>query len=135
MRLRLALITFLLLAFTSLPACAQWKWGRPRPPRAGACFYRDGNFQGDYFCLKVGERWPEMPRGFNDQISSIRIFGNARVRIFNDHNFQGFNVRLDRSVDSLLRIRLPQNPSKSWNDRISSISVYVDHDDWDRRHP
>lgn len=135
MRLRFAFIAMLFLALSYLPASAQRQWGRPHPPRSGACFYKAGNFEGDYFCLKAGDRWPSMPSGFNDQISSIRVFGPARVRIFNDSNFRGINVRLDQSIDSLLRIRLPENPSKSWNDRISSIAVYMDHDDWDRRHP
>jgi hypothetical protein len=135
MRLRFALFAILFLAFTSVSASAQWQWGRPHPPREGACFYRDANFSGEYFCLKVGERWPAMPRGFNDQISSIRVFRGARVRIFNNDNFGGMNVRINHSVDSLIRIRMPQDLSKSWNDRISSIAVYLDHDDWDRGHP
>lgn len=135
MRLRFALTTLLLLGFATLPAIAQRQWGRPTPPRMGACFYRDADFRGDYFCLKVGERWPQMPPGFNDQISSIRVFHGARVRIFNNDNFNGINVRINRDIDTLARIRLPDNPSKSWNDRISSIAVYQDRDDWDRGHP
>lgn len=135
MRLRFALVSILFLAITSLPASAQWQWGRPHPPREGACFYKDANFSGDYFCLKVGERWPSMPAGFNDRISSIRIFRGARVRIFSDSNFNGDDLRIDQSIDSLAQIRLPRNPSKSWNDRISSIAVYHDQDSWDTNHP
>ncbi len=135
MRLRFALLAISFLAFTSLSASAQWQWGRPRPPRVGACFYKDSNFRGDYFCLKVGERWPSMPGGFNDKISSVRVFRGARVRLFNNDNFQGANLRIDQSIDTLARIRIPQDPSRSWNDRVSSIAVYLDHDDWDRGHP
>ncbi len=133
---RFRLISLLLLCFTALPVIAQQRqWGRPRPPRVGACFYREAGFSGDYFCLKLGERWPSLPPGFNDKITSIRVFSGARVRIFQDGNFQGNGLRIDNDVDTLARIRLRENPSKTWNDRISSIAVYRDHDDWDQRHP
>jgi hypothetical protein len=28
------------------------RFGRLPQPRAGACFYRDANFRGDYFCVR-----------------------------------------------------------------------------------
>jgi Beta/Gamma crystallin len=135
MRLRFALTAVLFLCFAALPSLAQHQWGRPHPPKVGACFYKDAEYRGDYFCLKLGERWPSMPHGFNDKISSIRIFRDARVRVFQDSDFRGRSLRLDHDVDNLKEIRLPDNPSKSWNDRISSIAVHRDRDDWDRNHP
>jgi hypothetical protein len=135
MRFPTMLGPILLLAVASLPAAAQYQWGRPKPPATGACFYRDGFFRGDYFCLKLGDTWPSLPRGFNDQISSIRIFNGAQVRIFNDVNFRGPNSRIPRSVQDLTRLPIPGNPSKNWNDRISSIAVYRANDAWDRGHP
>lgn len=123
----------LLLAATALPALAQQqRWGRPHPPRAGACFYRDGFFNGDYFCMSAGDRWGAMPRGFNDVISSIRVYGGARVRIFNDGNFQGASAVVDRDVEDLVRFSNRDNPSMNWNDRISSIIVMGGGDDRDR---
>jgi hypothetical protein len=135
MRLRYMPIVVLLLVATSLPAFAQWRWGRPHPPRAGACFYKDGNFRGDFFCLKEGERWPNMPAGFNDRISSIRVFGGSRLRIFTDAEFRGASLLLDRDADNLSRIPLPDNRGKSWNDRITSIAVFRDRDEWLDRLP
>lgn len=132
MRLRIAFTAVLLLTFTVLPAAAQRQWGHPHFPRSGACFFKAGDFSGDYFCMRAGERWPALPPGFNDSISSIRVFGGARVRLFNDHNYGGISARIDHDVDSLLRYRLPENPSKSWNDRVSSIAVFGDRDPWDR---
>jgi len=107
----------------SMPLAAQ-EWGHPHPPRAGACFYQDPNFGGGYFCMKAGDRYARMPKGFNDAISSIKVFGDAQVRIFNDPNFSGINALMDRPVGDLRNWRLPQNPNKSWNDRISSIAVF-----------
>jgi hypothetical protein len=132
MRFRFAFTTLLLLSVTSLPALAQRDWGRPHSPQSGACFYKDGGFRGDYFCIKDGERWPSLPPGFNDRISSIRVFGGARLRVFNDDNFGGISAMIDHDVDDLSRFRLPENPAKSWNDRISSIAVFREHDEWER---
>ena len=55
----------------AVPASAQ-RWGRPRPPRAGACFYQNANYGGDYFCVEAGDEYDVMPEGLNDRISSIR---------------------------------------------------------------
>jgi len=128
MRLRFAPLAILLLLVASAPAFAQWQWGRPRPPESGACFYRDSNFRGNFFCLKDGDRWPSLPRGFNDAISSIRVFGGARLRIFRDGNFQGASLLVDRDTTNLKLI--PLSPGKSWNDRVSAIAVFRDRDDW-----
>jgi len=113
MRLRLALTTVLLLFLVSLPSLAQPRWGRPHPPKSGACFYRDPDFRGEYFCMKRGERWPTLPAGFNDRITSIRVFRDARVRLFIDNDFHGVSVRLDHDVPDLHAIPLPDNPRKS----------------------
>ena len=139
MRFRFALYAALFLSTLTPSAFAQYRdqyqWGRPRPPRVGACFYKEPDFRGDYFCLKLGENWSSMPPGFNDRISSIRLFRDAKVRIFNDPDFRGVNTRIRRNVNDLRRFRLPTDPSRTWNDRISSIAVHRSNDDWDRGHP
>jgi hypothetical protein len=134
MRSRFTIVLLLMLAATALPALAQQpqRWGRPHPPRAGACFYLAGYFNGDYFCMAAGDRWGAMPRGFNDVISSIKVFGGARVRVFNDGNFQGASAFIDRDVDNLFQFSTRDNPTMNWNDRISSIIVMGGGDDRDR---
>jgi hypothetical protein len=89
-------------------------WGRPPIPRSGACFYRDINFGGEYFCASQGSR-AEVPPGTNDEISSVRLFGDAEVTVFRDINYQGSSRRFDRDVRDLRR--------SGWNDRISSFSI------------
>lgn len=96
-------------------AAAQPRWGRPTAPRSGACFYRDADFEGDYFCAGVGEEIPVLPRGMNDEISSIRIFGDAEVRVFQDVRFTGRSDTFDRNIRNLGR--------EGWNDRLSSVRV------------
>jgi Beta/Gamma crystallin len=99
------------------------EWGRGRRPDAGACFFRDKDFRGDYFCMERGMSYESLPSGFNDRITSIRISGGAEVTIFNDGNFRGVNASTNESVQDLRYWRLPTDPSRSWNDRVSSIQV------------
>lgn len=89
-------------------------WGRPPVPSAGACFYRDSDFRGDYFCARRGSS-AEVPAGANDQISSIRLFGDAEVVVFRDINYQGSRRVFDRDVRNLR--------GSGWNDRISSFTI------------
>jgi hypothetical protein len=89
-------------------------WGRPPVPRSGACFYQDIGFGGEYFCAPVGSR-AEVPRGTNDEISSVRLFGDAAVTVFRDGNFRGSSRRFDGDVQDLR--------GSGWNDRISSYSI------------
>jgi hypothetical protein len=100
-------------------ATAQLRWGRPATPRAGACFYRDAGFRGDYFCLSAGEDLPSIPAGLNDQISSIRTFGDAEVTVYQNRRFTGRSERFPADVRNLR--------SQGWNDRLSSLAVRSRH--------
>jgi hypothetical protein len=103
------------LALAAPPAFAQPRWGRPRAPRAGVCFYKDSRFRGDYFCLEAGERIETMPRGMNDEISSMQTFGDVDVEVYQDVNFRGRSRRFGSSVRNLAE--------EGWNDRLSSVRV------------
>ena len=108
----------------ALPAGAQPRWGRPSLPRDGACFYRDKNYRGDYFCTNAGQDIAVMPNGMNDEITSIRTFGNVEVTIYQEGMFRGRSTSLSRDVG---------NVGDDWNDRISSIRVRgADRRDRDR---
>lgn len=111
-----AVVTAALLAWVG-PAEAQ-RWGRPRPPRAGACFYQNASFGGDYFCVQAGDEYDVMPEGLNDRISSIRLFGDASVVVYRDPGFRGRSSRFTDDVDNLQLER--------WNDTISSLEVRLD---------
>jgi hypothetical protein len=91
------------------------RFGRERPPRDGVCFYEHADYNGDYFCVAGGRDLESMPEGMNDRISSIRIFGRARVTVFKDNNFRGSSTRFDGDVRNLKK--------EGWNDRISSLHV------------
>jgi hypothetical protein len=102
----------------SWPPSGNWhggNWGR-----GGACFYKDSNFRGEYICLRRGESRPRI--GMNDQISSIRVFGGARVTFYIDANFSGQRGNTPGDIPNLSNWRVP-GTNHSWNDHISSIRV------------
>lgn len=116
-RLGLAAAVLTAIVASATPAEAQ-RWGRPRPPRAGACFYQNANFGGDYFCVQAGDEYDVMPEGLNDRISSIRLFGDASVIVYRNENFGGRNSRFVEDVDNLQQ--------EGWNDAVSSLRVRLD---------
>jgi hypothetical protein len=105
-------------AFVTLAAPSAWaqpRWGRPQTPRAGACFYRDADFRGDFFCVAAGDDVAVLPNGMNDQISSIRTFGRVTVTVFQNGRFTGRSERFDSDVRNLRE--------RGWNDALSSMRV------------
>src|SRR3954454_19749892 len=96
-----ALVVSGVIGLPAIASAQRWQWGRENSPDAGVCFYKDPNFQGDYFCAREGESEPAMPRGTNDKISSVRIFGNTSVTVFQDSKFEGRASRFDYDVPNL----------------------------------
>jgi hypothetical protein len=96
-------------------------WNKRAFPRAGACFFKDPGFQGDRFCVRKGDKLDRLPGSFGDNISSIQLFGNARVAVFNDRHFSGGSQQIRRSVADLRTERF--RGGHTWNDRISSLVV------------
>ena len=92
-----------------------WEWGRSPFPRDGACFFKDPDFRGDYFCAPAGESLSAVPKDMNDKISSIRIFGRADVTVFKDVRFDGGSRHFRDSIGNL--------KDDGWNDRVSSFCV------------
>lgn len=58
----------------------------------------------------------------NDRISSIRVFGGARVTFWIDSNYNGQRGNTPSDIPNLSNWRVP-GMNHSWNDRISSIRV------------
>ena len=105
------------------PGSQAWNPGwnsRPNPKR-GACFYTTAGFQGNHFCVRGGDSLPRLPGNFGDNLSSIQVFGGARVQIFNDRNFSNGSIWISRSVADLRNI--PFRGGHTWNNRVSSMIV------------
>lgn len=91
------------------------RWGRPSTPSSGVCFYEHSNFEGQYFCVREGERVEMVPEGTNDRISSMQLFGGAEITVFRDRDFRGFSQHFGSSARDLRQT--------GWNDTISSFRV------------
>ncbi|MBK5257185.1 MAG: DUF4214 domain-containing protein [Vicinamibacteria bacterium] len=115
-RRRVSVAQFLgVMTLLAAPVMAQPRWGRPVLPREGACFYRDTNFRGEYFCASTGEEISVVPARMNEEIASIRTFGSAEVTVFENGRFKGRSERFDGDVRDL--------QSEGWDDRLSSLRV------------
>lgn len=109
-----AMILFLVVLLSGASASPQ-TWGRPRVPGAGACFYEDIDFGGRYFCARAGDTSASVSPGTNDKISSIRLFGDSDVVVYQHVDFHGSSRRFNADVHDLRR--------SGWNDRISSYRI------------
>jgi len=106
------------------PQSSDWNpsWNQRPDPRSGACFYTDRDFRGNHFCVRAGDRLPSLPGHFGDHISSIQLFGDATVRVFNDRDFQNGTIEITASVNDLRNADFRKG--HTWNNRISSIIVH-----------
>ncbi|HET9804922.1 MAG TPA: DUF3011 domain-containing protein [Candidatus Acidoferrum sp.] len=104
----------------SWPPRGDWHGGRW--DRGGACFYKDRDFGGDFFCLRRGES-RESLGSYGDDISSIRVFGGARVMFYDDRNFRGRRGGSGGDVPDLRGLPVRGKPGHTWNNRISSVAV------------
>jgi hypothetical protein len=97
-------------------------WNQRPNPRRGACFFTTAPFRGNKFCVRAGDKLPALPGNFGGNISSIQVYGGARVRIFNDRNFQNGSTTLTQSVADLRNV--PFRGGHTWNNRVSSVMVF-----------
>ena len=88
------------------------------PPTAEAdraCFYTGTNFTGRRFCRGVGTV-DRLDATFDDRISSVRVYGNARARLCQDRYMSGFCRTVFDDEPAL---------GRALNDRVSSLSVFT----------
>jgi hypothetical protein len=106
--------------------------GDPWPPngnwhggnwdRGGACFYKDRDFGGSFICLRRGES-KDFLGSYGDDISSIRVFGGARVTVYDDRNYTGARTTTNRDVPDLRNWSVEGKSGHTWNNRISSLRI------------
>ena len=96
-------------------------WNDRPLPGSGACFFKDPGYRGDRFCVSRGDKLESLPGSFGDKISSIQLFGRARVAVFNDRGFRGGSQVFGGSVQDLRTRKF--RDGHTWNDRISSLIV------------
>jgi len=80
-----------------------------------ACFFDGPNYTGDSFCRDVGI-YPTLPPVANDRITSVRLEGNAKVRLCENANMGPFCRDLTASETQL---------GPYLNNKVSSLRVYT----------
>ena len=87
-----------------------------RPARDRICVYEDINYGGRSQCWNADEEERNLSgTGWNDRISSIRVYGRARIEVYRDADYRGQRVRLERDSADLGAL--------NWSDQISSFQV------------
>lgn len=81
--------------------------------RGGVCFYEHTNYEGRRFCAPRDSHDPQLGGFWNDRISSIRVFGGARLRVCEHWNYGGECVVFRSNRSSL----------PNMNDAISSYWI------------
>jgi hypothetical protein len=103
--------------------------GRPRPGERGndrVCVYQHADYRGNSKCFDAGDDVGNLKQlGWNDTISSIRTFGRTRVAFFEDSDYQGQRLIVDRDIPDLSRENMRGG---NWNDRISSLRTADERD-------
>src|SRR5262245_60232612 len=104
-------------AASSLSAAPQF--GRQRGRQAQVCLYQDIQYRGVEQCFNAGETISTL-QNLNGRPSSIRIYGDASVTVYDETNYRGHSTVLTSSVPDLARVRLE---GRTWNDRIRSMQI------------
>jgi hypothetical protein len=95
--------------------------GNQQRVQNGICVYQNANYRGQSQCWSSGEDISDLSRtGWSNKISSIRVFGRVHAVAFNNTNFRGQNLVIDRDIPDLAQLR---SGLGSWNDHISSIQI------------
>ena len=109
-----------IIVIASLTVAAQARLGGTKDQ---VCFYENNFFGGWQQCLLPGEQIGDLGAHRN-QISSIRVFGDARVTAFMDKNFEGSSLDVNSDLNDLAQQRMGSGIiAGNWNDKIESVRV------------
>ncbi len=88
----------------------------PAPVTPKVCFYRNQNYNGSSFCVAPGTSNNALMAGWNNSISSIRVFGGAKVQLCKNWNFSGRCAAYNTNI-----ARLPN----ALNNKVSSYQTWL----------
>lgn len=106
-------------------------WDRERGrggPDGRIVLFADPNYEGEGIEIFAGDDFPDLRRvqfadgrAVNDRVSSIRIEGRAKLRIYADPNFNGDSLELTGDVPDLRRLARSRDGRISWDDSITAL--------------
>ncbi len=81
------------------------------------CFYEHVNYGGSKFCRTAPWK-ANVPSGWNDRLSSIKIVGESHVELWQSYDYRGNGLAVDANIQSLVQ--------RGYNDVTSSIAISRD---------
>jgi hypothetical protein len=94
---------------------------RQQQPRDGICVYDRPNYEGRTECWNQGRNISDLARqtGWGGQISSIRLFGRSMATVYQDTEYGGESLIVDRDIPdpAAIRGRAPGNGNEKGNGR------------------
>ena len=85
------------------------------------CIYKHDNFHGREQCFRPGDAVADLKQA---DVESIRVFGHARVMLYENRDFKGRTMEISSDVPNLARV--------SRHDYIGSLRVVPDHAYYER---
>ncbi len=106
------------------PAAPQFRRAEENQHGARVCLYQDARYQGWEQCWAEGDEVRSLAN-HKAAASSIRIFGRARVLVWDETDFRGRSAEFASDIPDLgLRAA---SGGHTWNDRIESLRVVADN--------
>src|SRR5262245_52288964 len=97
-------LVFVIVSMVAVSASAQSTRGGG--VRDQVCVYENNNYGGWQQCFAPGDQIPDLGDHRN-KISSIRVFGDARLLAFADKNFQGVSLDVANDMSDLAQVKNP----------------------------
>ncbi len=90
----------------------------------GVCVYEKPKFEGRYQCWGSNTDISDLSLpNWKERISSIRVFGRARLVGYKETGFRGEQIFIDHDIPDLSD--LPMRTAGNWNHEIESLEVHV----------
>jgi len=112
-------LLMVLIFATQSPAAPQLGRVQNGNQRDRVCFYQDIHYAGWEDCFSPGDEVGDL-RGRKNQISSVRVYGRARVVVYDSTDFRGSQAEFSNDVPDL---GLRALGGRTWSDHIESFRV------------
>ena len=117
------MLSLLMGIFCALSLSAAAQSGRSNTTRAQVCVYEHNYFGGWQQCFNPGDEIGDLG-SHRGKISSIRLFGDARVIVFADKDFKGASMDVASDLNDLAQTKMTSGiVNITWNDQIESLRV------------
>ena len=91
----------------------------------GVCVYEKPGFEGRFQCWSANTDISDLSfADWKNKISSVRVFGHARLVGYKDTDFRGDRIVIDHDITDLST--LPMARAGNWNHEIRSLAVQLE---------